>query len=547
MKPFLAFPTLFAGLLALTMTVQWQTGAYQAEFGGHPDEAAHYVTGLMVHDYLVDGWPKHPMRFAEDYYAHYPKVALGHYPPGFYVWEALWMLCFGPSRISLMLMMATQTAFLGFLVSLALWRLLPPGPPAPERRPDYAVMLLVPLGPVILLLLPIIQLYSSMVMSDLFLALLALLAALVYGRYLDQGRSMEGIIFALIASAAIMTKGSGLFLALVPPMALVITRQWLLLKRVSFWIPPVLVAVLCAPWILFTYHITHDGMAGPPSVGYTMNAAVLLSGGLIEVAGWALVLTALAGFISRLVIPWLRKERVSGGWAVIGTMPLALCIFYSLIPAGYDPRYLLPALAPLVVLALAGVRDLCAWAIKPPVTSPRRQAITATAALTLAIGIAVEKFDPPEVSFSGFGPAAQHLLNTADAGEVLISSDARGEGAFISEIAMRDRRTHPDRQLIRRASKVLAESDWMGRGYTLAFESPEELLAFFQNTQINFIVLDHSVPQHLIPSHHEQLQETIRDHGGVFHLLETYELVRPGMKKPSSIRLYRLGHGDPSH
>ena len=34
-----------------------KTGAYHAEFGSHPDEAAHYVTGLMVRDYLASGLP----------------------------------------------------------------------------------------------------------------------------------------------------------------------------------------------------------------------------------------------------------------------------------------------------------------------------------------------------------------------------------------------------------------------------------------------------------------------------------------------------------
>ena len=62
---------------AVVLVMQWQRGAADEEFGGHPDEAAHYVTGLMVGDYLRAGMNQSPMAYAENYYTHYPKVALG--------------------------------------------------------------------------------------------------------------------------------------------------------------------------------------------------------------------------------------------------------------------------------------------------------------------------------------------------------------------------------------------------------------------------------------------------------------------------------------
>ena len=81
---------IMALVLFLAATVGWQlqTGAYKSEFGGHPDEAAHYVTGLMIRDYLTGGIPEHPMKFARNYYDHYPKVALGNWPPFSMMWGA---------------------------------------------------------------------------------------------------------------------------------------------------------------------------------------------------------------------------------------------------------------------------------------------------------------------------------------------------------------------------------------------------------------------------------------------------------------------------
>jgi hypothetical protein len=74
--------------------LQWRSGAYTADLASNEDEAAHAVSSLLVHDYLARPFrppakpmPAHPMRFAERYYAHYPKLAIGHWPPFLYATE----------------------------------------------------------------------------------------------------------------------------------------------------------------------------------------------------------------------------------------------------------------------------------------------------------------------------------------------------------------------------------------------------------------------------------------------------------------------------
>ena len=49
---------LIAFVVAFDLAFAWQklTGAYDSEFGGHPDEAAHYVTGLFMHDAIGTGF-----------------------------------------------------------------------------------------------------------------------------------------------------------------------------------------------------------------------------------------------------------------------------------------------------------------------------------------------------------------------------------------------------------------------------------------------------------------------------------------------------------
>ena len=76
----------------LIVGLQIYGGAYQAEYDGHPDEAAHFVSSLLVRDYIGQWpWPD-PLPWAIQYYIHYPKVAIGHWPPGYYIIQAGWWL-----------------------------------------------------------------------------------------------------------------------------------------------------------------------------------------------------------------------------------------------------------------------------------------------------------------------------------------------------------------------------------------------------------------------------------------------------------------------
>jgi len=111
--------------ILLIFGLQIAGGAYAAEFNGDPDEAAHFVSGLMAHDYLAAIPLANPIVWAEQYYLHYPKVAIGHWPPGFYIVEALWWLIVSPSRGSALCLQAALAAIAG-LVFYRLARTLAP-------------------------------------------------------------------------------------------------------------------------------------------------------------------------------------------------------------------------------------------------------------------------------------------------------------------------------------------------------------------------------------------------------------------------------------
>src|SRR5579864_1999865 len=86
------------GYWILVAAFQYFSGSANAAFGGYPDEPSHYLSGLMVRDYLVSHWPAQPLAYAANYYTHLPFIAVGYWPPLFYGLEGIWMTVFGYQR-----------------------------------------------------------------------------------------------------------------------------------------------------------------------------------------------------------------------------------------------------------------------------------------------------------------------------------------------------------------------------------------------------------------------------------------------------------------
>jgi hypothetical protein len=141
-------------------------------------------------------------------------------------------------------------------------------------------------------------------------------------------------------------------------------------------------------------------------------------------------------------------------------------------------------------------------------------------------------------SYSGFGAVTVTLLDEAGPDDVfLVSSDARGEGMFISEVALRE--TRPG-HVIQRASKALATSSWSGGGYAPKFATDDDLLDFLTSGKIQYLILDDAVPEDKRQEHHEQLHRLLTLHPDAFWLVAGSELVRNGEPQPSPLKVYRI-------
>jgi len=501
---------------AVSVGLQMHKGAFSADIGADPDEPAHAVTSLMVRDYLAVGlWKgEHPLHFAQRYYDHFPKVALGHYPPSFYLLAGAWLLPW-PTKTALMLFIGMLSGVLGSVTAVTGYRC----------GLDKASAVIVGLWT---LLLPITQKLSMLVMSDLLLSTLCLIAAGSFAPFLNKPTAGRALLFGVLASAAILTKASAIALALVPPLSILVMGRWRLCLDWRLWLAPLPVVVTAVPWTLLTMKITQEGMSGQSTAEYFPEAVKFYAGASLYTFGLLILIAALISIARTLPILWSRKRELNTCSVVMGAFGVSMLALYLVSPTGFSSRYFLP-LAPLLLIAAAGsFRELrLVWNHRLASCA----GIGAGAAASLLLLGPVQ----PKVA-SGFGLVADDLIKRSSGGKVLVSSDARGEGSLIAELAFRTTNRCQSSWTIVRSSKFMAASDWIGRDYKAAFTDREDFLSSLRRDRIAWIVEDRDIPADYQQPHHHQLQEWS---GAIDRTIEVTSK-REGYPKPGSIVLLHI-------
>lgn len=133
----------------------------------------------------------------------------------------------------------------------------------------------------------------------------------------------------------------------------------------------------------------------------------------------------------------------------------------------------------------------------------------------MLVGIVVgfEAYRPPMKGFGGASQAVAAIIDDADTKvTVLVCSDARGEGALTAAAAL----GFPERINVQRGTKLLSTSDWLGRGYELAFSNREDLVALLADAGVNYLVIDHGVAEGSVWPHQIAIEEWIEQGDELF-------------------------------
>jgi 4-amino-4-deoxy-L-arabinose transferase-like glycosyltransferase len=497
----------FAIFWTAAIALQWAQGAYRADRPENPDEAAHIVTGLMARQYLASGAARSPMEFARDYYLHYPKVALGHWPPVFYVEQAAWTLIFPASRASLLVMLALQLAVLASL----LWIVLR------DRFGPAAAWA----GAVVLETLPGMVEATGSVLTEVAVALLIFLAALAWVRFLEGGSARSAAVFGVCSAAAILAKATAIALAPVPLLSVLLLGRADLLRRARFWLPAVIVAGICIPW-----HLLAPGSMHERAMAYG-GPGILTRRMLLPWIDWGPPLGRPVAVLATLGLAALLWRRLQGlrPDAVLATAAAAV-IGATLGRWSFrvwDTRHFTETAPLFVLLALSGSAWIAAWPVWRR-TSLRHAG--PVIALSASLFIAAWNLYPMlSRQPAGYRRLAAFIVDGAagHAAAILVAGDAGAEGALIAEIAQRE---PSPRRFAVRATKLFVEVTWSGKVKRIRAGNREEVYALLTSLPVDLVVIDsvHRSPY----DYQSQLEQALAEHPQSWARLDLPEL-RPGL------------------
>jgi 4-amino-4-deoxy-L-arabinose transferase-like glycosyltransferase len=303
----------------------------------------------------------------------------------------------------------------------------------------------------IVLLNPRWQISAQSVMSEVLAALLVTWAVIAFSEYLEQENWRFSLLFGVIAALALLTKGTGIELSLVPPLAVILTRRFRLLLRPSFWLPLVPVILMCLPWYLLVPGSRHEKLDAYGGVYWAMRDVAKSPGIWAELAGPMIAIAALVFLAVRLYMSF-RDAQTILLWSVVPALLCSTMIFSSFI-AAWSSRHLIHAVPLLAAAASVGVFRL----VQRLHSRPEAITLLLLALQALLVGIRPH----PKTEF-GFARVAHDIAldsRSAKSG-IVVLSDSIGEGSFVAEIALGDVQ-RPNRYVLR-GTKVITKEDWFG-------------------------------------------------------------------------------------
>jgi hypothetical protein len=457
----------FAVAVAIILQGQFQSGIFNAEFGHFPDEPSHALTAVFFRDYFTALFPS-PMPFAHNYYIHYPKIAIGMWPPLFYVLAGTWLLIFGTSHASFLAFMATMGAALGTTLSLFVRRVAGPW--------------LGLCSEILLLCLRPLRFGTTTMMVDTALTLLCLLATLALIRYFKTERLKDALVFGLLTSLAMLTKGNANDLVLVAALMLIVLRRYYLLRRKDLYLAGLIVALVGLPWQFLSFYMLKSADLIGSRGDFVLAKATGYLGILFEQLGPMAVVATAVFLIPRIVrTRWPFEIEIAGA----GCLALAVYLFHSFAPVpGPDGRYMMGALPPLIFLFIAGVR-LAAGAL-----GTARSWISYAAAALLILATPRDAWTVTKQDRLGIADAAQ-ILRSSPNRVILVDADATAEGAFVLSMALLD---HRPEHIVIRSTKLMSENPWVSSVYHPRLTRPDEVKTVLDHVPVDAVLLDLTRP-----------------------------------------------------
>ena len=323
-------------LLLALLCVPWLRGIDEGEVRLFADEKRHVMNGLFLFDFMSDlplSWPR---QYAQEYYAKYPAVTIGFWPPAFYFIEALFFAIFGISiwagRLAVIFF-----ALLGAVFTYKIVRYY--------ARPELAFASMV-----IYSCLPAILPYAKSTMLEIPSLAMSLGAIWCWLALLQTERPRYLYAVAFFSAGALLTKQTAIFLVPFFVFHFLLERRWVLLKWKHTYIALAGAGLLVTPWYALAMQLQPGSIRRAlPIVGEPwVRLEHILS-------DYPMTLP------DQLGVLLLVLSILGVGALVIGRKYSTLRFFLALIVACYfsltflrerEPRYIIPWLLAFVFFAV---------------------------------------------------------------------------------------------------------------------------------------------------------------------------------------------------
>ena len=508
----------FAAFLASIVLLQVLSDAYSSAFGGYPDEPAHLVTSLMARDFLADANLQsltHPFQFVRDYYYHYPKVSIGHWPPLFYGVAGVWFLIFGASRATAIVFIAATAALTATIIYFTGKRLIG----------IWAGIL----AAALFVASPLVQESSVRFMSEHLSTLASLASALSFARLARSGRVVDGLLFGLAATLAILTHPNAWALALLPPLTIALTNRWWLLRRRGLWasmLPPLLIAV---PWYVVTLAMLEDGVGGGEPF-WVQGAKFAWD--LYAAVGVVVLVFASIGVWTALIAK--RRAAVAPEWAAIAALAIAFFALHSVIPTGAENRYMVPVIPSVVLFAAAGVD----YVARRFAQNRSYVLVRLCVAALVVAAFGVQCFALPlQLRNGGYSDLVTDVTNKlSNVPQVwLVSASSTGEGSLVAAVALQEKH---QASYVLRARTLLAGGDWLWNNTEDRFDTPAKLSALIDEIPVTIVVIDDLIPAAEKRPYQDRLKKLVASEPEQWAVVGSYPQVDGGVTYPNTLHVY---------
>lgn len=454
------WPTAMAllGLIAL-LCIPWLRDIGVGEVHLITDETRHAMNGVFVLDFLHDLPLRWPLQYAEEYYGKYPALAIGHWPPGFYLVEAAFFAVFGISP------WVSRLAILPFaILGAVFWYRI---------AREFASVEVAFASTVIYACLPSVLIYEKATMLEIPVLALSLGAIYFWILLLRKQCKRNVYLTAFFSVAALLTKPTAVFLFVFFVLHLVILKKWRLLNWIHTYIALAGAFLLVVPWYLlvFKMHPTARRQAvGVFTAAHAPPLRFLLFyyiQSLPKELGWQLLVLSLVGIVVAIV----NKQKTALGFFLSWIFSCYVGLNFI---SDRSPRYIMPWLLPFVFFAVY----LIWWLL----ARFGRLAIIGLAAFAAVYYVPALLYQRPYVE--GCEEAARYLSQQPGADVLFYQGDLNGDFIFFV------RKFDPQKRRMVFREKIVDVTDRGWRQMHAGPTSPEEIERILLGTGINYFVVE---------------------------------------------------------